>query len=68
MLGIAPESPASGSIMKADMADRCRVGRSKTVVQQDRHVRTSGEPEQLNDPRDRILAWAQLHYTKRRQE
>ncbi len=26
MLGISPDSPASGSIMKVDTADRCRVG------------------------------------------
>jgi len=26
------------SIIKADMADRCRVGPAETVVQQDRHV------------------------------
>ena len=39
-------------------------GRSReTVVQQDRHVRSSGEPEQLKGLEDRILAWAQLHYT-----
>jgi hypothetical protein len=39
-------------------------GRSaETVVQQDRHVLSSGEPEQLNGLEDRILAWAQLHYT-----
>jgi len=35
-------------------------GRScKTVVQPDRHVLMSGEPEQLPGLEDRILAWAQ---------
>ncbi len=64
----AAESPASGSIIKRDTADRCRVGPAKTVVQQDRRVRSSGDPEQLQGHKDRILAWDQLHYTKRRQE
>lgn len=39
----------------------------ETGVQRDRHVRKSGEPEQLPGEKDRILAWAPLHYTKRRQ-
>jgi len=60
----------SGSIMKSGHG-RSMSGRSaETVVQQDRHVRSSDEPEQLQGLEDRTLrvAWAQLHYTKRRQE
>ena len=36
--------PKSGSIMKEDMADRCRVGPRETVVQHDRHVHQSVSP------------------------
>ena len=32
----------SGSIMRMDMADRCRVGPAETVVQHDRHVHQVG--------------------------
>jgi hypothetical protein len=68
MLENAAESHASGSIIKSGHG-RSMSGRSaETVVQQDRHVHSSGEPEQLQGLEDRILAWAQLHYTKRRQE
>ena len=68
-LRFAAESPASGSIFKRGHG-RSMSGRSsgKTVVQQDRRVRKSGDPEQLQGHKDRILAWDQLHYTKRRSE
>jgi len=71
------DSHTSGSIFKGGHG-RSMSGRSsgKTVVQHDRRVHTSGDPEQLQgldklDPsglKDRILAWDQLHYTKRRSE
>ena len=44
------QSPASGGIFKVGHG-RSMSGR--TVVQQDRRVRTSGDPEQLQGPRDR---------------
>ena len=51
------------------MADRCRVGRAETVVQQDRHVHQSlASLRQLKGLEDRILARAHLYYKKRRPE
>ena len=47
------------------MADRCPVGPIETVVQQDRHVPYSLEPEQLEGLEDRILARATLYDTER---
>ena len=68
MLEIAPESPASGSIIKSGHG-RSMSGRSS----RDRRAARSPcpfrqEPEQLQGLKDRILAWAPLHYTKRRSE
>jgi len=68
LLEICAESPASGSIIKSGHG-RSMSGRS----QQDRRAAGSPcplgqEPEQLQGHKDRILAWAPLHYTKRRSE
>ena len=57
MLENAAESHTSGSIFKGGHG-RSMSGRSsgKTVVQQDRRVQSSGELEQLQGLKDRILA------------
>jgi len=64
-----PQNPQRQVVsLREDMADRCQVGRQVRPSCSRIAMSFSQEPEQLQGLEDRILAWAPLHYTKRRSE